>query len=113
MKKILSVSIMAAAVFIIGCASAALLNAPAITSIVIHEASVTITWEADASIENLADFGGYNVYVSADSSELLVEDAEDLDKITQDLQDDGVKAFAKSFVSLMDSIAEKKANLSK
>lgn len=81
MKKILSVSIMAAAVFIIGCGGAALLNAPAITSIVIHEASVTITWEADASIENLVDFSGYNVYVSADSSELLVEDAEDLDKI--------------------------------
>jgi transaldolase len=36
----------------------------------------------------------------------------DLGEVTQTLQDDGVRAFAKSFESLMDSIAEKAAKLS-
>jgi len=35
----------------------------------------------------------------------------DLDAISQKLQDDGVASFAKSFESLMDSIAEKRGKL--
>ncbi|MBA7512599.1 hypothetical protein ES705_04606 [subsurface metagenome] len=69
-------------IFIIGCGgSAVIIDSPEITMVVMHETSVTVTWEADTSIENHGDFQGYNVYVSTDSSELLVESAEDLNKI--------------------------------
>jgi hypothetical protein len=81
MKKIFFGMLVIFAVSIIGCGGAALLDAPEITSIVFHEASVTITWHADSVIENDIDFNGYNIYVSTDSSDLLVEDAENLNKI--------------------------------
>lgn len=69
-------------IFIIGCGgSAVIINSPEIAMVLMHETSVTVMWEADTSIENHGDFQGYNVYVSTDSSELLVEDGEDLNKI--------------------------------
>jgi len=43
--------------------------------------------------------------------EQLAEAGIDLDGVTEQLQDDGVKAFAKSFESLMASIAEKRERL--
>lgn len=80
MKKILSVSIMAAALFIIGCASAALLNAPVITYVMMDSTSVEVRWARDTLIEGHEDGLGYNVYVYTDSTALLVEDGENLNK---------------------------------
>lgn len=80
MKKLLMASIAIVVMFIIGCGGAVVLDSPEITTVVMEDASVTITWTADTLIENDEDFSGYNVYVSTDSSELLVADGEDLDK---------------------------------
>jgi hypothetical protein len=81
MKKLFLGTLTILVLFIIGCGGAALIDAPEITSIVFHEASVTITWQVDSIIEDNVDFNGYNIYVSTDSSDLLVEDAENLNKI--------------------------------
>ena len=48
--------------------------------VVMHETMVTITWNEDTVIEDDPDFAGFNVYFSTDTSELLVEDGENLDK---------------------------------
>jgi len=48
--------------------------------VVMDETSVTITWDEDTLIEGHADFQGYNVYVAVDTSDLLVEHGEDLNK---------------------------------
>ncbi|KPJ72900.1 hypothetical protein AMJ52_04650 [candidate division TA06 bacterium DG_78] len=81
MRKIFLGTLTILVIFIFGCGGAALLDAPEITGIIFHEASVTITWQADAVIENNVDFNGYNIYVSTDSVDLLVEDAENFNKI--------------------------------
>ena len=81
MKKLLIAIMTLATMFIIGCGGgAALLSAPQIVNVVMTETSATITWEADSTIENHLDFSGYNVYVAVDSTTLLVEDGENLDK---------------------------------
>ena len=73
-------------IFIIGCGgSAVILDSPEITMVVMHETSVIVTWAADTSIENHGDFQGYNVYVYTDSSELLVENGEDINKHNADV----------------------------
>ena len=81
MKKLILAGLTIALMFIIGCGGAALLEAPKITGVVADSNSVTLTWEADTTIENETDFQGYNVYVATDSSELLVADGENLNKI--------------------------------
>lgn len=85
MKKVLLGTIAFAAMFIIGCGGAALIDGPAITGVVMSDDAVMISWEADTSIENHADFNGYNVYLATDSSSLLVEDGENLDKFNANL----------------------------
>lgn len=65
---------------IVGCGGAELIDAPEMTSVTMGTTSVTVSWRAEAEIESHADFQGYNVYVSTDSSELLVEDGEELNK---------------------------------
>ena len=80
MKKILLAAMALAAMFIIGCGGAAVIEAPEITSVIMNETSVTVTWAADTAIENDADFDGYNVYAYTDSSALLVTDGENLNK---------------------------------
>ncbi len=80
MKKLILAGLTIALMFIIGCGGAALLQAPKITGVVADSNSVTLTWEADTTIENDTDFQGYNVYVSTDSTELLVSDGENLNK---------------------------------
>ncbi len=86
MKKILLGLLCLSVIFIIGCGgSAVILESPEITMVVMHETSVTVTWAVDTSIENHGDFQGYNVYVYPDSSELLVEDGEDLNKHNADV----------------------------
>jgi hypothetical protein len=54
------------------------------------ETSVTVAWEADTTIEHDVDFQGYNVYVSADSNELLVQSGENLNKINPETIEDTI-----------------------
>jgi hypothetical protein len=84
MKKALFGLVVIAAMMIVGCGGASLIDSPEISMVVMDTASVTITWDEDTIIEGHADFQGYNVYVSVDSSELLVEDGEDLNKFNAD-----------------------------
>ncbi len=67
-----------------GCGGASLIDSPEISMVVMDETSVTITWDEDTMIEGHDDFQGYNVYFSVDSSDLLVEDGEDLNKFNAD-----------------------------
>ncbi len=80
MKKALLALAAMVAMLINGCGGASLIDSPEISMVVMDTASVTITWDEDTLIEGHADFSGYNVYVYTDSSELLVEDGEDLNK---------------------------------
>jgi len=65
---------------IAGCGGAEQIGAPEITSATMGTTSVTVFWRAETEIESHADFQGYNVYVSTDSTELLVDDGEELNK---------------------------------
>ncbi len=65
---------------IVGCGGAELIDAPEMTSVTMGTTSVTVFWRAETEIESHVDFQGYNVYVSPDSSELLVDDGEELNK---------------------------------
>lgn len=78
MKKLLLGLFAILAMSIVGCGGGELLDAPEITMVVMDSTSITVMWEADTTIENAADFAGYNVYVSTDSASLVVEDGEDL-----------------------------------
>lgn len=84
MKKALFGLVAIAAMMIVGCGGASLIDSPEISMVVMNTASVTITWDEDTMIEGHDDFQGYNVYVSVDSSDLLVEDGEDLNKFNAD-----------------------------
>jgi hypothetical protein len=80
MKKLMLVSLLAAGMFIIGCGGAVDLDAPVIDTVIMGEDYVTIAWVVDTAIEDDPDFSGYNVYAYTDSTELMVEDGEDLNK---------------------------------
>jgi hypothetical protein len=80
MRIALLVVIFVIGVCVVGCGGAEKIDAPEITGAVMGTTSVTVFWRAEPDIENHADFQGYNVYVSTDSSELLVEDGEELNK---------------------------------
>ncbi|MGB3478823.1 MAG: fibronectin type III domain-containing protein [bacterium] len=80
MKKALLALAAMVAMMIVGCGGADVFDAPEITGVAMDSASVAVTWTPDTTVENNADFSGYNVYVYTDSSELLVEDGEDLNK---------------------------------
>lgn len=84
MKKALLVLGAIVVMLINGCGGASLIDSPEISMVVMDTASVTITWDEDTMIEGHDDFQGYNVYVSVDSSDLLVEDGEDLNKFNAD-----------------------------
>jgi len=84
MKRTLLVLAALVAMFIIGCGGASIIESPEISMVVMHETMVTITWNEDTVIEGHADFAGYNVYVTTDSAELLVEDGENLNKFNAD-----------------------------
>ncbi len=85
MRILLNSLVLCCALLVIGCGGAQLLDAPRIVSVKMGETSVTVTWEADTAIEQNVDFQGYNVYVSADSNELLVQSGEDLNKINPEV----------------------------
>lgn len=83
-------SICALGLCIAGCGGAMRIDAPEITSVTMGTTSVTVYWELDTDIEDISDFAGYNVYVSTDSNELLVEDGEDLNKYNANVITDTV-----------------------
>ncbi len=84
MKKALLL-LFAAMLFLISCGGAELVDSPRITMVIMHETSVTVTWEVDTTIEYHEDFQGYNIYVSSDSSELLIQNGENLNKINPEV----------------------------
>jgi hypothetical protein len=67
-------------VFIIGCNGALHIQAPELKAVIMEATSVTVFWEQNSVIESNADFVGYNIYVYTDSSALLVESGEELNK---------------------------------
>lgn len=67
-------------ILLIGCDGALLVPAPELRSVVMDETSVTVFWELNSTIENNVDFVGYNIYVYTDSSALLVDNGEELNK---------------------------------
>ena len=83
MKKLLIGAVALIAMIIVGCGGGATeFDAPQIIQVVMTDTDVEITWEEDTAIEGDEDFEGYNVYVvvADDSSDLLVDDGEDLNK---------------------------------
>jgi hypothetical protein len=85
MKKLLLATVLAVALILVGCGGGAEeLAAPQITSVVMGETTITITWAEDSAIEDHADFAGYNIYVYTDSMPLLEESGEDLNKDNAD-----------------------------
>ena len=80
MKKLMLVSLLAAVMFIIGCGGAVELDAPEIDVVIMGDDYVTIAWIVDTAVEEDPDFSGYNVYAYTDSTELLVDNGEDLNK---------------------------------
>jgi hypothetical protein len=80
MKKLMFVALLSAAMFIIGCGGAVELAAPEIDTVIMGEDNVTISWIVDTVIEDDADFSGYNVYVYTDTTDLMNENGEDLNK---------------------------------
>ena len=73
MKKLMLVSLLAAAMFIIGCGGAVELDAPEIDTVIMGDDYITITWIVDSAVEEDPDFSGYNVYAYTDSAELMVQ----------------------------------------
>jgi hypothetical protein len=80
MKKILLGMLTILLLFIIGCGGAALIDAPVITYVLMDSTSVEVQWARDTLIEGHEDGLGYNIYVYTDSTPLLAEDGENLDK---------------------------------
>jgi len=83
MKKLLIGAVALIAMIIVGCGGGATqFDAPQIIQVVMTDTDVEVTWEEDTAIEGDEDFEGYNVYVvvADDSSDLLVDDGENLNK---------------------------------
>ena len=80
MRIVFTILICVVSMYVAGCGGAEKIDAPELTDVTMGTTSVTVFWRADPDIESHADFQGYNVYVSTDSSELLVADGEELNK---------------------------------
>ncbi len=80
MKKVLVILFFVAVMLFIGCDGASLIRAPLIMGVVMDTTSVTVTWAYDPAIAEHEDFQGYNVYVYTDSTALLVENGENLNR---------------------------------
>lgn len=66
---------------VLGCNGGAVrIDAPQMNSVIIGETSIVVYWEENSVIENNSDFTGYNVYAYTDSSEVLIDDGEELNK---------------------------------
>jgi len=65
---------------LIGCDGALLIQAPELKAVAMGSAYIKAFWEKNSIIESNTDFVGYNIYVYTDSSALLVEEGETLNK---------------------------------
>jgi hypothetical protein len=65
---------------ILACNGAVTIGAPQMTAVRMGSSHITAFWEEDESIESHPDFIGYNIYIYTDSSALLVNDGEELNK---------------------------------
>ena len=75
-------------VFILSCNGAVTIGSPEMTAVFMGSTYLRVFWERNESIENNADFVGYNVYIYTDSIALLVDDGEELNKFnSQVIQD--------------------------
>jgi hypothetical protein len=89
MKKTAFTFSLVAMAIVLGCNGGALrIVAPEMSSVVMGQTSIIVFWEMNGTIENNSDFAGYNIYVYTDSSELLVDDGEELNKWNSQLVTD-------------------------
>ncbi|MDH4211809.1 MAG: fibronectin type III domain-containing protein [candidate division WOR-3 bacterium] len=73
---------------ILSCNGAVTIESPQVKNVFMGTNHLMIFWEKNELIENSTDFAGYNVYVYTDSSALLVDDGEELNKFnSQTIQD--------------------------
>ncbi len=73
---------------ILSCNGAVTIESPEMTNVFMGANHLVIFWEKNELIENSADFAGYNVYINTDSSALLVDDGEELNKFNGQLVQD-------------------------
>jgi hypothetical protein len=89
MKKIAFTFSLIALATVLGCNGGAVrIAAPQMSAVIMGETSIVVFWEMSSTIENNSDFAGYNVYAYTDSSELLVDDGEELNKWNSQLVTD-------------------------
>jgi len=85
MKRLVFISALFSLVFVIGCNGALRIQAPELEIVIMDETYVIVFWERNDIIESNSDFAGYNVYVYTDSTALLVENGEELNKFNSQL----------------------------
>jgi hypothetical protein len=73
---------------VLSCNGAVIIESPEMTDVFMGSNHLVIFWERNELIENSADFAGYNVYINTDSSALLVDDGEELNKFNSQLVQD-------------------------
>ncbi len=89
MKKIASTFSIIVLATVCGCNGGAVrIAAPEMNTVIMGETSIIVFWEMNSTIENNSDFAGYNIYVYTDSSGLLVDDGEELNKWNSQLVTD-------------------------
>jgi len=77
----------------LSCNGAVTIESPELTNVFMGSNHLAIYWARNELIENSTDFAGYNVYVYTDSSALLIDDGEDLNKFnSQIIQDTSFQA---------------------
>jgi hypothetical protein len=75
-----SIVLLFALLLVVACNGALRVQAPALKAVIMDTASIIVFWEQNSTIESNIDFVGYNIYVYTDSSALLVENGEELNK---------------------------------
>lgn len=70
---------------LVNCNGAVLIEAPEMKAVIMGVTDMTVFWELNSMIEDRADFTGYNVYAYTDSTALLVDDGEDLNKFNSQI----------------------------
>ena len=69
----------------LSCNGAVKIESPEMTNVVMGSNHLVIFWERNDLIENSSDFAGYNVYIYTDSSALIVDDGEELNKFNSQI----------------------------
>lgn len=88
MKRRVFIFVLFSLILVIGCNGALRIQAPELKAVIMDETYVIVFWEKNDIIESNSDFAGYNVYVYTDSSALVVEDGEELNKFNSQLIQD-------------------------